>query len=290
MLTKQPAVNPYLEVKNNHYPWLDKISKDIDKCIDEYNNLIVTEAEFDKNTNLAHEDFLYDCFKKNVENEEYNGNWEILKYFRLFMHVKFLHYMKGDWTFTVQDKEMYDYFDSIKVNDTIKCKPAKLRIKSGIEPNLEQIFCFGENRNDCIVKYDVKSDYLQEQAYWFLFATWYYSLGNMIRNCKMLSKTGPWNFFNHDFIPVVFDKSYGSTMYNKEYIMLEYGKTPNKTPENNYSYSDFMKALNDYCMKDKTYVKLSTKLTKVYNELKTKFIKENQENYNNLNEHDKQFI
>ena len=112
-LVKKPAKSPFAEAVAYGYTWTGEFKKLIEEQVKIHQELLTREAEFEGNPLLTDENFLYQKFTENVTNEEWNANWEILKFFGMNLKIKMLKYMYGEWCLTEHDKEMFDYFDGV---------------------------------------------------------------------------------------------------------------------------------------------------------------------------------
>ena len=130
------------------------------------------------------------------------GNWRILKYFVEFFKLKIFKDMIGQWTFTENDREMYDYFNSVEVTDANKCKPLLIHFNTGKDPydmnNKNTFYMLGGryrrmNEGLCFGKPCEPWGACIDQHYYASFG----SLYDMIRNVKKLGKQhSTYDFFS----------------------------------------------------------------------------------------------
>ncbi len=109
-MKRNNSEHPYMVLQKMKCPWLDSLTAEVNRSINEYDKFIMVEADADKCIDFAKESFLYERF---VDNNHYGMvycNIEVLKYFVLYFEQKILYNMIGQWKFTEHDIEMYDYF------------------------------------------------------------------------------------------------------------------------------------------------------------------------------------
>lgn len=291
-LVKKPAKSPFAEAVAYGYTWTGEFKKLIEEQVKIHQELLTREAEFEGNPLLADENFLYQKFTENVTNEEWNANWEILKFFGMNLKIKMLKYMYGEWCLTEHDKEMFDYFYNLEVNANTKCKPAKLKFKSGVVPSLDNIFMADAgNFNKYSLEYLMESkNYSGTETHtiWLCFSNWFIDLENMYRNCKMLSKFDfiKERLFTPNFISAWIREDSGITNWR----LLKHGEqvqTTKDTFENRTNYRDFLENLNEFMKKDPEYAKLAQQITEVSKKLAAKYIVDNKETYDSLSDFDK---
>lgn len=186
---------PYTTLSKLNCPWLSSMIQQVTSKIEELKNLMINEAEFDGQPELADEAYLFEQFKDNCNNQLWNGNWQILKYFVTLMEIKVFELMLGKCQFTDADKEMYNYFAGMKVNATNKCKPSALKYKSGAVPNTY----IDPNGVQMLVYYTdetTTTKYKDCDIYTNFFHHYFELIEDMVRNVKMLTKRYPVdNFF-----------------------------------------------------------------------------------------------
>ena len=296
-LVKKPAKSPFDEAVVYGYTWTGEFKKLIEEQVKIHQELLTREAEFEGNSLLADENFLYQKFTENVANEEWNANWEILKFFGMNLKIKMLKYMYGEWCLTEHDKEMFDYFYNLEVNANTKCKPAKLKFKSGIEPKLDDIFLSSWDIRDkyaleYFMEYETYSNKVK-YTIWTDYCDWFHDLENMYRNCKMLQKFEhvKEHVFEPEFTKVFIRNKTDSSVILKKWRLLKFGESVLTSDDihgfNRTNYRDFLENLNEFMKKDPEYAKLAQQITEVSKKLAAKYIVDNKETYDSLSEFDK---
>ena len=273
------------------YTWLGEMEETVKEYVGKYYDFIKKEAEYDGNPMLADEEYLYTKFKENVYNGEWNANWEILKYFQINLKVKLLKFMYGAWEVTEQDKEMYDYFLNLEVNDDNKCKPARLKFKSGLEPDLFNAFT---NERCAQMKFPVSyyidwGDYdsRAEYPYFMICTNWVNSVSIISRNCKMLpvNKKDILSEPKFDYHLAQSARSWrilacGEEVKTKEEIRRE----------SSHERTQLTMEISSMLFSNKEFVKLTTKLKKLSKKLLDDFIEKNKDRFDKLSDADKEKI
>lgn len=138
MLTKKPyKVSPYKEMVKLKCPWIADVKARVKKRIAEFEQFIKDEAAADHLTKMADADYVYDCFKYNLEHNIKFGMLQVLKYFSLRFRIKILYDMIGEWKFTDHDKEIYEHFRNTSYADIKESTiTRKLSTLSGKMPNI----------------------------------------------------------------------------------------------------------------------------------------------------------
>lgn len=279
----------YEEITKLNPSWLSEFTDKISKLISTAKEELKREAEYCGEPKFADEDYLYERFKDNVENGMYFGNWEVLKYFSRILKIKVMEEMLGKWTFTKQDKEMYDYFNTVKVDGKIKCKPAMLKFNSGAEstvyfPNFEN--------NKYSINYEFEDldetsyykNYIIAVPYDSFFRNHFIAIDNIIRNVKMLAKC--WIDGEHDLFET-------KGRYSSYYITEETTKDKklvNKSAETikqvkREAKSNLEKLHSiflDVCYKSKEYQDLLNQMVEFHKKIMPKFISDNKKLYDSL--------
>lgn len=131
MIINEPVNSPFNTVNAVHYSWIPEFQKEARDNIDSLLESIKYEAtEVDHNSLYLDESLLYDMFKHNVEYDEYNANFIVLKYLNYYLQIKMLKYVStGEWLFTTNDIEMLKYF----ANSTATCKRKLLRMNKKVD-------------------------------------------------------------------------------------------------------------------------------------------------------------
>jgi len=196
---------PFNMIKKLNAPWIDEVKILVENKISDSIRQLKEEAEYDHEINLSNEKFLYERFKDNIENKLVFGNYEVLKYFYRIMKIKLYRLMLGRNTFNAHDKEMYDYFINIQVDEKTKCKPAMLKIKSGTEIDESTIIYL---HNKYILSYifetNENSPYMDilHVPYFNIYLNAFRALDDMIRNVKMQQKIN-YNLFDDDIFNIL---------------------------------------------------------------------------------------
>lgn len=127
MIINEPVNSPFKTVNALNYSWIPEFQKEARDNIDSLLESIKYEAtEVDHNSLYLDESLLYDMFKYNVDYDEYNANFIILKYLNYYLQIKMLKYVStGEWLFTDNDIEMLRYFAELRHD----CKSTLLSMK-----------------------------------------------------------------------------------------------------------------------------------------------------------------
>lgn len=277
-------------------PWIKEIKSIVIEYIAKLSNQYKEEAEYCGVPEFHNEKFLYERFKENCDTQMWNGNWEVLKYFALNFEIKVFKTMIGEWAFTDADKEMYEYFRNIQVNDKTKCKPAQLAIKSGAKITVKDLIYNPNSEYKIYYEFTPKDEYNANVITGFYFEMFGKSLScieNMIRNCKMLAKFNDEDFFTSETLYV--SQRYEAMVKGAELgepinvsckkIVMECDKPKNKVDNG----VNVMKQFGDFCMENKKYKKLYDEMMKMSKELFKEFTNTS-EDYKNLSEKSKEDI
>lgn len=262
-MTNIYEINPFEDAKKLKAPWLKELQSYVKDTIDLMKSEIKKEAEYDGQTELMNEKFLYKRFKDNCQNGMMYGNWEVFKYFLRNMRLKVCYEMIGELKYTKEDKEMYDYFMNIEVTEKNKCKHSIIKFKSSAEQSYQNVQFHCSNHEEYTVYYNFKSDtdcdYYENQVvhvpYFTRFSKLFTGLDNMVANVKMLKAIDNTHFFN-------IKERYRSpfTQYVKgEYISHSVDKMPLKEHKNetdNFKKTEILKNFNAFCEKNDDYQKL----------------------------------
>jgi len=265
---------PIEEIKEIKPEWISEIEKVVHEYIKATEEQIVAEAEFEGNEDFLDEKKLYEHFKDVKENEMWFGMWEILKYFIMYMNLKACKLILGDWTFTDNDKEMYNYFSTVKVNDNTKCKPSLLKLKSGAKLSYNSLL-YNYNNYEINYEFDTDDSYNTSREPFFIkFIKLFDSIENMAKNCKMLQKYGTFNIFEqHDIL-------YGPYLKNdiEKYTAKKIKKISSEKILSNTEKSFCIDKIsitntfcnefyNEFCQKNKEYRKMQEDFTKLQHKL-----------------------
>lgn len=272
---------PFNMIKKVNAPWIDEIKKLIENKISDSITQLKEEAEYDHNINLSNEKFLYERFKDNIENKLVFGNYEVLKYFYRIMKIKLYKLMLGRNTFNAHDKEMYNYFVNIQVNEKTKCKPALLKIKSGTEIDENNIiYMHNKYMLTYVFETNDNSSYMDilNVSYFNHYINCFRALDDMIRNVKMQQKLN-FNLFSDDIFDIL--KIYGLT--DKKIINI---LSDNCKEIKNQKYKSFyqdeanlLQLFDSFIRSDDEYQKLSNKINLRIKELYKEFVKTEEYNY-----------
>ena len=277
-------------VKKSCAPWADSYVAELKKKIEEFQTLMVNETKYDCNCDLTDENFLYGCFKRNIQHGEFIGNWQVLKYFMIHMKIKAIKYMCGEWTFTENDKEMYDYFNNIVVDAQTKCKPKFIKIQNGVEPNLHNFFMI-DHRNDYCVEYlTTYKGYGSQNTYtrkttsfvWMMYSNWFLGIENLARHAKLLPKFEYCkDFFNYEFKPYEFDDencvSYKLVKANEKII------TPEEQESiDNENFTKFNIKLDTALKSNAQYMEILNRYNEIRKKITLEYINENRPEFDAL--------
>ncbi|HPB20629.1 MAG TPA: hypothetical protein PLC00_07635 [Bacteroidales bacterium] len=268
-------------IKKLNAPWINDIKKLIENKISDSIMQLKEEAEYDHNINLSNEKFLYERFKDNIENKLVFGNYEVLKYFYRIMKIKLYRLMLGRNTFNAHDKEMYNYFVNIQVNEKTKCKPALLKIKSGTEIDENNIiYMHNKYMLTYVFETNNNSSYMDilNVSYFNHYINCFRALDDMIRNVKMQQKLN-FNLFSDDIFDIL--KIYGLTDKKIINILCDNCKEiKNQKYKSFYQdEADLLQLFDSFIRRDDEYQKLSNKINLRIKELYKEFVKTEEYNY-----------
>lgn len=271
------SFSPYEVAKNAKAPWLDEVIITITDLINNLENQLKKEADYCGDTNLLDPEYMYAKFKENCKYEMYFGNWIILKYFSRIMKIKLLNEIIGNWTFTQEDKEMYEYFLNIEINDKNKIKQNTLKYKSCIEDTLANI---RSNLGDMYIWLEFKTDNISANNvakihYYRFFDYKFQAIDNLSRNAKMLQKYNEdFDFFSKDcfknFDIITNEKTFGNEVNYSITEILQNWQKEAKKPRN-IKPTDFWVAAENYAMSHPLYNKLTAERTILYYKLLDEF-------------------
>lgn len=272
---------PFNMIKKLNAPWIDEVKTLVENKISDSIKQLKEEAEYDHDINLSNEKFLYERFKDNIENKLVFGNYEVLKYFYRIMKIKLYRLMLGRNTFNAHDKEMYDYFINIQVDEKTKCKPALLKIKSGTEIDESTIIYLN---NKYFLSYVFETDEkhpmmdILHVPYFNFYLNAFRALDDMIRNVKMQQKIN-YNLFDDDIFNVLklYQKENNKVIEVSPEILKDVKNTKYKS-----FYQDEMQLLqlfNSFIKRDDEYQKLLEKINLRIKELYNEFTKREEYNY-----------
>lgn len=123
----------------------------IKKIIGDIVSDIEAEAAYDGQPELCDCDYLYECFKNNIEFDMVKGNWQVLKYYARVVAIKLAKAMIGDWTFNDRDVEMINYFGSMdmdKETKTVRNRMLNLKSKKAVQRDYYNLISIFERIRD----------------------------------------------------------------------------------------------------------------------------------------------
>lgn len=278
---------PFAEITELKVPWIGEIKDIVRDYIEKLNKQREEEAEYEGSPELLDEKYLYERFKENRISEMWNGNWEIFKYFILNFEIKIFKTMIGEWTFTDADKEMYEYFNNVHVNDKTKCKHTQIKIKSGTKVDYNELI-YGSDKYLIYYEFEPKNEYdsnVIKEPYFTKFIKSFGCIENMIRNCKMTAKYADEDFFTSETLYV--SRTYEGCIKNGQYtklINVSYKKikqcyekdssTTERYDMNDASQlTEVMQEFQDYCMKNPKYKKIADDMKAITIFMKEEFKK-----------------
>lgn len=262
-MTNIYEINPFDDAKELKAPWLKELKSYVKDTIELMKSEIKKEAEYDGQTELTDEKFLYKRFKDNCQTGMIYGNWEVFKYFLRNMRLKLCYEMIGELKYTKEDKEMYDYFMNIEVTEKTKCKHSIIKFKSSAEQSYQNVQFHCSQHEEYAVYYNFKSetgcDYYENQVvavpYFTRFSKLFNSLSNMVAHVKMLKVIDNTHFFN-------VKERYRSPF--TEYVKAEYISHSvdeielkvHKDELDTFKKGEILKSFNTFCEKNDEYQKL----------------------------------
>ena len=269
--------SPFKFAKENKAPWLKEYKDTITEIIASVANQLYNEAVYCKEVNLLDPDYMYTRFKENCEYGLAFGNWIILKYFYRMMYMKVMKEMIGEWSYTKEDKEMYEYFTNLAVDSKIKCKPNMFKFQSCAEDDGKGIvrgnaiggIIYAEFKSD-----DISANNVLDLHYNFYFDFKFMALENMLRNAKMLTKSiTNYDFFGSDcFRTFEFDSYRGrfgnDISYSIKEVLQNWQKEAYKPKD---VKKTFYAALEEFMKKDPAYKKLTDERNNLISKLTEEF-------------------
>lgn len=277
----------YSIVKSMRAPWLSEVSTIVKAYIKSASEELKREAEYEDMTELLDENKLYEHFKENCDHCMYNANWQILKYFIRILRIKVYKEMLGEVTYTKKDKEMYEYFNTIKVNAETKCKASQLRFNGGVETDYNTLIYGNYPYDKFRIFYEYKDngrDMRGSIDYFSCFKGLFRSIENMARNAKMLQNNEIIDLFN-DASHVDFKKLYGNNVTNVSLINREVAED-----EERKVFLTFYSQYNEVLEKNETIRALSKRLKEECAKEMTAFCKVNKVLYKKLSDEHKKYI
>lgn len=272
------SFSPYVFAKQNNAIWLNEIEEQIKEMISTLNQQLIKEAEYCSDTDLLDPKFMYVRFKENCKYDMYFGNWSILKYFIRIMKIKLLNEIIGNWTYTEEDKEMYEYFFTFEINDKNKPKQNTLKYKSCVEDNMSII---RSNLGDMYIWLEFKTDDISANNvskihYYRFFDYKFQAIDNLARNAKMLQKYNEdFDFFSEDcfknFDIITNKKTFGNEINYSITEILQNWQKEAKKPKN-VKPQDFYLEAEKYANANPLYNKLTAERALLYNKLLKEFM------------------
>ena len=282
---------PFAEITELKAPWIGEVKDIVKDYIEKLTKQREEEAEYEGSPELLDEKYLYERFKENCVSEMWNGNWEIFKYFILSFEIKIFKTMIGEWTFTDADKEMYEYFNNVQVNDKTKCKANQIKIKSGSKVNYNDLI-YRHDKYIIYYEFEPKSEYdsnVIQDPYFTKFIKSFDCIENMKRNCKMTAKYADEDFFTSEtlYVSRIYDGCVKNGQYNKlvnvscEKIQPHYEKVRAQAERydmfNASQLTEVMQKFQDYCMENPKYKKIADEMKAITIFMKEEFKKSSTE-------------
>lgn len=289
---------PFAEINELKAPWISEVKGIVKENIKKLSKQREEEAEYEGSPELLDEKYLYERFKENRSSEMWNGNWEIFKYFILNFEIKIFKTMIGEWTFTDADKEMYEYFNNVQVNDKTKCKANQIKVKSGTKVNYNDLI-YRTDKYLIYYEFEPRDDYdtnVIQDPYFAKFIKSFDCIENMVRNCKMTAKYMDEDFFTSKslYTSRIYDGCVTNVQYNKliniscEKIQPCYEKIHERYNNSETSQLNaVMEEFQDYCMKNPKYKKIADEMKAIMIFMKDEF-KKSSEEYDKLSDTNKQ--
>lgn len=271
---------PYKFISDNKPSWLDSVKVEIKELISTMVEQLKAEAEYEHDEDLINEQFMYKHFKQNIEDNGYYSNWVILKYFYRMFKIKIFKEIIGEYTFNEQDKEMYEYFCNIQVNEKTKCKPSILRYKSCAEITGDNIIFTSLKPYKIYIEYatdNISANNVLQVTYYNLFNKRLWAASNMIRNAKMLSKlVESYDFFGNNCYTTdmmdEYERNFGNNItYSINPILNNWEKELQKPK--NVKPNDFYAAADIFVKSNPLYNKLTAERDALYLKLLNDFTK-----------------
>ena len=280
-LLKQNYTLAYDEFKAA--PWMPKVKTNIETLIKELTDSLNEEAENCHDTELLDPGIMYKRFKDNCQLGQFCGNWTILKYFTRMLDIKVYNEMIGNWLYTEEDKEMFDYFFNLKVTKEIKATPKILKYNNAPINSYNYLEPTG---NNVYIEFNSKADYnVYVAPYISLFGGKFSCcINTLLQKSKMLTLYKPtdklfekecYTDFNIERmlnecgdcnINDIKSKSYNEILTNERRKHIEQYETA-------INKAEFLKGLNAFLDNNKIYKALQVLYTKKYNTLLAEFKK-----------------
>lgn len=269
---------PFKFISKTKPAWLEDVKKEINNLISIMSSQLKMEAEYDHDEDLLNEKYMYSHFKQNIEDNGYYSNWLILKYFYRMFKIKILKEIIGKFTFTQEDKEMYEYFCNFPVNEKNKCKPAILKYKSCSEETGDNYIFHLFRKYKIYAEFkteDISANNVLEIDYYDLFQSRWWAATNMIRNAKMLSKVVvDYDFFgNNCFTTDMIEEyriTYGNDIVYSITPLLNNWEKEAKKPKN-VKPADFYAEADTFAKANPLYNKLTAERDALYLKLLKEF-------------------
>lgn len=278
--TYTDTFSPYKMAIDLKASWLSEVKTEIENLISVMETQLKAEAEYCHDSDLLNEEVMYEKCKDNCVYGQYFGNWTILKYFYRMFKIKILKEIIGEYTFTQEDKEMYEYFCNFPVNEQNKCKPAILKYKSCSEETGENYIFGGIRKYKIYAEFktdDISANNVLEIDYYDLFQSRWWAATNMIRNAKMQSKlVVDYDFFgNNCFTTNMIEEyriTYGNDIVYSITPLLNNWEKEAKKPKN-VKPTDFYAEADTFAKANPLYNKLTAERDALYLKLLEDFTK-----------------
>ena len=266
---------PYKFISENKPEWLTNIKTEINMLIDVLYAQLKQEAEIEHDEELLTEEYMYTCFKRNIEDNAYFSNWTILKYFYRMFRIKVLKEMIGEWTYTSEDKEMLEYFNNIEVNNSNKTSSKKLKFNSCVEENCSIIYSnlnpryiYGEFESD-----DPSATNVAKLEYYQFYTDKLLYTENMLRRAKMLSPIPNVNdvdlfdaqYYEKKFIKLTYKPEFQKVIkFSTEKIKANWEKEQEQRELSKNITNNFFDGMAKFVDKNPMYKKLQSELNMLY--------------------------
>lgn len=104
------------------YSWVKGIREKLKDALKDAISIAKEEAEKDDCRKLLTDDGLYECFRQNVDYEEYYANIYVCKYLKMKLDIKYLLWALGGKGYTEHDAEMINFFHDNKTGKMLSRK------------------------------------------------------------------------------------------------------------------------------------------------------------------------
>lgn len=277
---KQPyTFVPFDFIRKNKPEWVEDIKEKVTFSINAISELMTKEAEADMEESLLNPDYMYTCFKQNIEDDGFQGNWIILKYFSRMLTIKILKEMIGEWTYTKEDVEMYNYFLTLDVSNNRKASANKFRFNTGIEDTGYKQFHICDSCKIIYGKYessDTSATNVFTINYYTFFLSKFINVESLVRRAKMLSPLSTINtdfmtadYYEREFKLVTNSPFNGSVEFSCEKLDNNWEIEARKSE---YNREEFYNAVNKYVEANPIYNRLTVERDMLYGKLLNEFL------------------